>query len=406
MLPMPRFCLTLTALLLLLMLSGASGALITWISTKDHDWGNKTNWSPERVPGAHDDVVISSGAWVNLSTPAAVKSILLGGSNSSCFLQAQADLHVMDTLSVEPGSRLDLIPSSWIRLIVGQANIAGQFNVLYHQAQLTGSFFFSGPVQFDSTTVVVSDSRFNFSGPVTFVDTVVFLNRSSVVSIGSVDVIGALTVQAQMDDTDAVFDTTGGFFNLFDEATFVVQAPVVLGAFMGGTIGSSCPVAWNITQGSLILTNTASFYGGLTVIDVGEFGRITVELGATLSVNSQSFVTGHARSAEIVNNGFINVTDDDWGPAQFQNISLTGNGSVAVSKVGFVLYRCNFSQHSVTLSGGGVFKGCNETDITKLDAVIGAPVVEATIGSNSYTCPEQCDNIRTKSDFRFSIEET
>jgi hypothetical protein len=393
---MPRLCLNLAAVLLL-MLSGASGTVITWISTKDHYWSNKTNWSPEIVPGAHDDVVMSSGTWAIVETPATVKSLQLGGLNSSSYLQVWEELKVIGTLSVESGATLDLSGPGWVRLILGQGNIAGTFCTFADRIRLSGSFLVSSttPAQLMSDTIVFSDARFNSTSPVQFSSgSVVILNQSTVIGITStIQAAAPFTIVAQ-DDTDVVFDNRGGSFNMGGDGSFSVHAPVLLGTFE--TISSQL----NITQGSLVLTNTTTMWVSGVEIDVGESGRLTVGLTATLLLNGPSILKGHARSAQVVNHGVINVTGGWWEHAAIQNISLLGNGSVSASEE-LSLTGCTFSQSFVTLSGNGVFQG-EDTDIS-LGAVIGAPVVEATIGGNSFSCPEQCDNIRTKSNFRFSI---
>ena len=504
-----RTCLILTALLLAL--SCVNGKSIKWTGYADNNqWNTKTNWYPDDVPSANDDVTISCGL-VIITTPVTVNSLGMGDSFScNATLEVLSSFTVIGTLTVE-GNGILTMTSGASSLTPGQGNIAG--SLVFTAGQLSGLFTVSsaGNVNMGGGGMkVFSGAGFNASGPITASGLIV-LNQSSVVGITStITASGDFSIQAQ-DNTAVVFDTSAGTLTYTGGGTFSVQAPVLFGTFnwqagnltlftdvnfaadisvpsgselktlgtanvmlngglsgMGevkaegtmltisasnysgaivaqagnllfsgagsvnslyvtgstvwstaavmvsnlnlqnGQIGPSGPITAAsatilspgfIINGSLVFTGTASVMG--SVLAFGKNGKLTVASGATLTASATVSFTGPAGTAGVVNHGVIDVT----GAVTFQNIDLKGTGSVTVSDE-LRVNTITFSQSRVALSGAGVFKG-ETTDITNLGAVSGSPMVDATIGSYSFACPKQCDNIRTigipTSNFHFKV---
>jgi hypothetical protein len=219
--------------------------------------------------------------------------------------------------------------------------------------------------------------------------------EGSVIEIGASNYSGAIVAQAG----DVIFTAAGTVNSLYITGSNVyAQGAVTVSNLnlQNGQIGPSGPInaasatilsPGFIINGSLVLTGSASVMG--SVLAFGKYGKLTVASGATLTASATVSFTGPAGTAGVVNHGVIDAT----GAVTFQNIDLKGTGSVTVSDE-LRVNTITFSQSLVALSGAGVFKG-ETTDITNLGAVSGSPMVDATIGSYSFSCAKQCANIKT-----------
>ena len=150
---------------------------------------------------------------------------------------------------------------------------------------------------------------------------------------------------------------------------------------------------------SLVFSGDASCTG--SVISFQTPGKITVSSGATFTASSSVQFTGPAGTGGFVNHGIL----DAKGAVSFQNIDVSGTGSVTVKDTLHV-NTITFTQSTVALDGSGVFKG-SSTDITNIGSVTGTPSVTATIGSYSFNCGTACKDVKTTgiptSKFHFAV---
>jgi hypothetical protein len=202
------------------------------------------------------------------------------------------------------------------------------------------------------------------------------------------------------DNTDVVFDVSGGTLNLEPGYPFYVNAPVIVGALSVSYLASI-----NITNGSLTITGAANVvrYPGDSAppaFALGPASQLVVATGATLTyVGAPDAVlfSGASDLSPIVNDGIINVS----APAIIQSVGLSGNGDVSIYG-SLSVANSTFSQHRVTLLGAVAEFIGEATGIGYLGVVSGTPFVNATIGAETYSCPEQCDGISfPAANFRF-----
>jgi hypothetical protein len=379
---------------------------------KSGDWFDPENWFPEQVPGPEDDVIINRYL-VLVGRPVTVKNLRVGCVNNSVAghvqlmargtynwtcgylqLMAGSNLTVTEALKTEVGTEFQTAGSINASITVGHAEIAGTF--WFYSCQLTGDFNVLSTVNLlvDATVVFVG-ARFDCSAPLQL-EGLFLLKQSSRVRINSsCTVLGGFSIQAQ-DDTDVVFDMSGGLLNL-GPYTLSAQAPVFLGAFSAG-YGATI----EITNGSLTLMgegNIFAFCDGLTTIALGPNSQLIVAAGGTLDLSDPVLLTGDNETGVIVNHGAINVS----GSVKIQNLQITGAGSVSVYG-SLSVTSSSFSQRRVSLFGDGSSFFGESTSIGYLGAVSGSPFVNVTIGAETYSCPEQCDEIRfPAANFRFVI---
>jgi len=149
-------------------------------------------------------------------------------------------------------------------------------------------------------------------------------------------------------------------------------------------------------NGAVTVSSTASL-GGL--IAFGSTGALTIGANATANAYASLTLTG-VSGMTVTNNGVLTAAN----PVVFQGINLAGTGSVtAGATVSF--QTATVAQASVTLQSSGVVKGAN-TRIAGISAIKAPTSVKATIGSYSFSCPKECDNVVTSTfptnNFRFS----
>lgn len=149
-------------------------------------------------------------------------------------------------------------------------------------------------------------------------------------------------------------------------------------------------------NGAVTVSSQASL-GGL--IAFGSTGALTI--GATATANAYASLTFTGVSGmTVTNNGVVTAAS----PIVFQGINLAGNGNLtAGATVSF--QTSTVAQTIVTLQSSGVVKGAN-TRIAGFAAIKAPTSVKATIGSYSFSCPLECDNVVTSTfptnNFRFS----
>lgn len=149
-------------------------------------------------------------------------------------------------------------------------------------------------------------------------------------------------------------------------------------------------------NGAVTVTSQASL-GGL--IAFGSTGALTIGAAATANAYASLTLTG-VSGMTFTNNGVVTAAN----PIVFQGINLAGTGNVtAAATVSF--QTATVAQTFVTLQSSGVLKGAN-TRIAGISAVKASSSVKATIGSYSFSCPKECDNVVTSTfptnNFRFS----
>src|SRR5687767_8875404 len=80
----------------------ASGASILWTNTAGGDWSNSANWSPNQVPAAADDVLITANGTysVVMNVPTTVATIILGADSGTQTLVMATPTLTAGTLTV------------------------------------------------------------------------------------------------------------------------------------------------------------------------------------------------------------------------------------------------------------------------------------------------------------------
>ena len=241
---------------------------------------------------------------------------------------------------------------------------------------LTGS----GSVKAEGASLVMGNA--NFSGTLTA--------QSGMVSFSAASSVATLVVDGASINTMHALNV-----NSLSRTSGSINGNSTITA-MSTSLTSS---GFNINA-SLVLSGNATVMGS-TVSFGAPNGKITVTSGATLTTSSTVQLAGPSGTGGVVNHGTLNVQ----GALSFQNIDLTGTGSVTVSDTLHV-NTVTIGQSLIALTGNGVFKG-STTDITNIAQITGSPSVTGTIGSYSFSCGAACKNVKTAgiptSKFNFAI---
>jgi hypothetical protein len=205
---------------------------------------------------------------------------------------------------------------------------------------------------------------------------------------GALNIVGGNTTFSAAGTSISILTISGGFAIL----SYSVSASQ-LNLMSGNVIGAGGIMAKQLyfsSQGfnlnSAVTVTKSASVGGLLAF--GSSGSFTIASTATLSTLASVTFTG-VPGMTVTNNGILNVAS----PVVFTNINLGGSGNATVSST-LSVQTATVHQGAVNLSGAGVFKGSN-TQITSIGAVTASPVVDATIGAYSFTCPGSCNDVST-----------
>jgi hypothetical protein len=205
---------------------------------------------------------------------------------------------------------------------------------------------------------------------------------------GALNVIGGNVTFVGAGSSIGILSVSGGYLVL-NYAVAAKQLNFLSGNVVGAASLAASQLYFSSTgfnlDSALTVTKSAAV-GGLLAF--GSSGSVTIGAAATLSTLASITFTG-APGQTVTNQGVLSIT----APAVFQNINLGGSGSVSASST-LSFQTATVTQTAITLSGAGIFKGSN-TRIISVGKVAASSTVSAVIGSYSFTCPAECDDVST-----------
>lgn len=216
---------------------------------------------------------------------------------------------------------------------------------------------------------------------------------------GALNVVGGNVTFAAAGSSVAILSVSGGY-TILNHPVSAKQLNLLSGNIIGSATLTASQLYFSSTgfnlNSALTVTQSASV-GGLLAF--GSTGSLMLTSSATFNTLASMTFTG-VPAMTVTNHGTFSLTS----PVVFQNINLAGSGSVS-AKSTLSFQTSTVTQSAVALSGAGIFKGSN-TRIISVGKVSAATTVNAVIGSYSFTCPAECDDISTSgtptSSFNFS----
>jgi alpha-tubulin suppressor-like RCC1 family protein len=317
----------------------AGGVALTWAGTVSSDWNDAGNWSPARVPGTSDDVVIPA------ATPNAPQLTSVASARDLTVLASQSldlagfNLQVLGNISI-PGQ---IISTGGDVLLNGVGKTAnGTINT---GVVVSGSYTLNG-------TLGVAGVSLSLSGSTASLDLGGF---NATVSGDFQTTGGALLIMQNTADVlitagNAIFDggdetslLTAG--NLVVQGDFIQQATVSATSFAAS---GTHKTTFNQTGSSVSFANFASHFqdlelvGAITVSlgsDIGVSGKFTASQTAT-TLKGNGFkvvVTAVAVQALTVDNSTIVVDENGTGQGQqFDNVTFQNFPTTGVTMLQFI----------------------------------------------------------------------
>jgi len=279
----------------------------TWTNLNGGNWSGATNWSPNIVPGAGDNVfIIDSGTYtVTLDVSATVNSLTLGGpSGQQSLATAGQNLNVAQSSAVNTNGNFLLNGGGFF----GNLVVYGQFH------------WTSGQLGNSSTTLTVATNGLLVLAGVNGTDYVLgqYLNNYGTVDLQS----GNLLLYWQ--DWGSVNNYPGGLVNIQSDVSIdesdggpgFINAGTVLKS--GGTGTTSINASLNNTGALDVASGTIALTGGGSLNGSG-----MVSSGAQLI-----FATG------TYGGGGLNLTNAAGGQVDFNGASLavvnmSGSGGIS-----------------------------------------------------------------------------
>jgi hypothetical protein len=282
---------------LLLCLVSAVIALNGWatayewkVTNTDSDWNTATNWNPEGVPGAGDDVTISSANnqcpyTVICSGNITINNLIIGGNGRLRHNGSGNTFTITGNLTLSGNNNSTCFSTS----DVNKGGIASQGTV-----QVNGTFTFnSGTIGFDNLTGTV-----NANGPVSFAG-----NDNKFISSGKLRIAGT---------ADWIGDG-----NIFISET---------GHEINGRLEVLTGATFNVNTGTGILVLSNGGYSGPT--GVTNDGTFWVPSGKTLTLQlNEEFVN----NGSMAGSGIIKFTGGNF--MNYGTFSPGNTGATAILEV-------------------------------------------------------------------------
>ena len=205
---------------------------------------------------------------------------------------------------------------------------------------------------------------------------------------GALNVIGGNVTFSAAGSSVAILTVSGGY-TIINHAVKAKQLNLLSGNLIG-TAALTADQLYFSSQGfnlnsAVVITKTASVGG---IVAFGSSGAFTLAATAVFNTLASVQFTG-VPGMTVTNNGAFNVVS----PVTFQNINLAGSGTVSV-KAKLTIQTATVTQSSIALSGAGVFTG-STTKLVNIAKISAPTTVYAVIGSYSFQCPTECDQVST-----------
>jgi len=296
--------------LLALAVAIASADQITWTGiAEDNQWTNHINWSPDKVPGPNDDVVINSGL-VQVTVPVVINSLTMGTQFSeNANLTIFQSFFVSNVMSVQGNGVLNV--NTGLQTVSASATINGVLNFI--DGVLSGTWVVSG--KYSSANLGNSNEKgfsacnFTTQGPLSLAG-VVALNQSSVFTLQSATTVNSNLIIQNGDGSNVLFNAADASFT-YSTGVLTIQAPVQLGAF-------------NLMSGNITILDSLSFTQPLNVPAnsyVAAFGSAVLNASAcftgagVVTVGCTSTTIGASSLAvfNIIGGNVAFVSQSDFG---------------------------------------------------------------------------------------------
>ena len=383
----------------------------TWVGATDALWTTSTNWSPNGVPGASDNVVLANGTTnLNLTTAVTVKNITFAGTGTFFTVGSAGAITATGTITYTSGS------GSW--------NSASTFTISSSSSQTIPPFTYGNlnctggnRVWTESATTGIAGTFTPGTGTYTATSgSTVDYNGTGAQTIGSVNyynltnsgngartlVTGTIDVANSYTPTTAT--TTPGTANVFNFSSASAQTiPASSYARItntgngnrtlanSGTITIAGPLftpgsgTYTVTGSTVALTSTTGFnltlptvssgnsFNVLTINGTGTFAlpyaATTQNLANTLNIQAGTFVTNPtSNTTALVNNiavGTINLSGGTLDDLSTGGVVTTTNLliSTAWNQTGGTATVSGSGYGKIIFSGGGAstFAGTSTT---------------------------------------------
>ena len=366
-----RFILKIIALCLLPVAFAfhARAANITWTNTSGGSWSVATNWNPNTVPGAADDVFItSSGTYtVVMNVSPTISSLKLGATSGQ-----QTLTNVSQTLTVSHASLVDT--NGILGLNAGTLSGAGAFTVNGLLNWNGGSLDQGGSLTVAANGIMNLPATVQLSGGLTnqgrinWLGGTVFINTSGSIYTGTIWNQAGAVFDIQCDQSMNNGISPGTFhnagllrkrvtagsttFNVFLDNTGSVQAQtgtifVSAGVNLGGSFQANSGAAITFNSGTYTLSSPPNFQGPGTVqLSAGSSVTLNAFTG-NYSLNGATLVGQNT----IASNGIISLNGSDLGAGATLTVLSNGvlNFPATVSLSGVVT-----NQGTINWLGGTV----------------------------------------------------
>ncbi|MBK5276058.1 MAG: hypothetical protein JJE30_13530, partial [Desulfuromonadales bacterium] len=102
------------AVLLQITLQSGHAASISWTGAVSGNWSDTSKWSPNVVPTASDDVIVSvAGSYtITLDASPTINSLTLGGSGTPTFTASSRVVTVTNSATINTGAIVNLTSST------------------------------------------------------------------------------------------------------------------------------------------------------------------------------------------------------------------------------------------------------------------------------------------------------
>ena len=351
---------------------------IAWTNLAGGDWNVASNWKPNFVPGANDNVFITSNVTVTVNSAAECSSLTLGGLGSSPTLSGTGTLTLHRTsfwmggtmgggvqTVIEAGATLNL--SGGTHTSSGGSSItgAGQLTVSGGTATLAGLV--------NVSTLTISGGTADFDGTGAVTPAVVNLSGGT---LGGSNVV---TVGSAMNWTGGTMSGSGRTIIPAGVTLNVANASAVT---LGRTLENGGTVLWTdgtISLISAVITNRAG-----ALFETRGAGSLNFQGGNTSRFDNAGTFRKSVSTGTTTVSG--NVTFNNYGTVEIQTGTLTlafggaNSGTYDVS-AGTTL---NLAGGTHTSSGGSSITGAGHLTVSGGTATTLAGLVNVS-GTNLFS---------------------
>jgi fibronectin-binding autotransporter adhesin len=356
---------------MLLATSALAQVARTWAGGSG-DWTLDTNWTPSGVPATVDPVTIDNGGTAQVTTSVTSSTVTLGtaaGDSGTITVTGASGLLTPSSTTV-PASIIGNAGTGTLNILAGGGYVMGAGGITF--GPLAGA---SGTLNIDgNNSRLTGNNQVVLGGGGTASATISNAGRINTASTLAIN-NATITAQTSGDITAAtliVGNTSGsnGTLNFTDFGSALTANTLIVGGSGTGTLNVSNRASVGLGTGQLIIGNSATGTGTVTVNDANTFlssGSIIVGNNGpgTLTLTRGASVTGTTRIG-VNAPGTVNVG------IGFAPSSL--NGSIQSGPVGGTL---NIN-HNATLTLATSISGTNLT----LNAVAGTTILT---GNSTFT---------------------